>query len=88
MAVLEWCRLRKGMQGGLDISGMVQPLCHIGGLVVNLLAQLVLGVTNIMIATPRFDPRAALDAVEQELCTVLDGVPRCAPVISSGRASL
>ena len=66
--------MRKGVVGGLDVGCVVQPLSHVGGLVVNLLAQFVNGATSV-VASPAFDARAALMQVELEGCTVLDGVP-------------
>lgn len=66
--------LCKGVVGGLDVGCVVQPLSHVGGLVVNLLAQFVNGATSI-VASHSFDARAALMQVEFDGCTVLDGVP-------------
>lgn len=64
---------RKGMAGGLDVGALTQSLSHVGGLVVGLLAQMSGGVTNVMTAA-HFDAREALAAVQDEACTVLDGV--------------
>ncbi|KAK3279713.1 hypothetical protein CYMTET_12417, partial [Cymbomonas tetramitiformis] len=66
--------LRKGVIGGLDVAAVTQPFSHIGGLVVNFLSQLVHGVTNVM-TSAAFDPRAVLQSVQEECCTVMDGVP-------------
>jgi fatty-acyl-CoA synthase len=57
---------RKGISGGLDVGAVTQPFSHVGGLVVNLLSQMMHGVTNVLPA-PSFDPRATLAAVQEEV---------------------
>lgn len=65
---------RKGIKGGLDVGVVAQPFSHVGGMVVNLLAQMLNGVTCVL-HSRSFDPRKALEVVQDESCTVLDGVP-------------
>lgn len=74
MASAYFIGIRKGVVGGLDTGVVTQPLSHIGGLVVNFMAQLANGVTNV-IAAPSFNPTQILAVVESEGCSVLDGVP-------------
>lgn len=57
---------RKGISGGLDVGAVTQPFSHVGGLVVNMLSQMMHGVTNVLPA-PSFDPRATLAAVQEEV---------------------
>lgn len=66
--------LRKGLAGGLDLAILTQPLSHVGGLIVNFLAQTLAGVTTVLTGE-HFNPHEVLSAAEAEGCTVLDSVP-------------
>jgi fatty-acyl-CoA synthase len=48
------------------------PICHMGGTTFSLIAAMSHGATFVTL--PNFDPRAALDVMEAERCTVQHGI--------------
>ena len=56
-----------------DIIMGCLPLFHVFGLVVGLNAATVVGATLALI--PRFDPTAAIEVIEKERVTIMQGVP-------------
>ena len=56
-----------------DVSLLVLPLFHIFGLVAQLMAGVLAGVTNVLMA--RFDPEAVIQHMDKEKVSVFCGAP-------------